>query len=170
MIVAVAGFLCCTAVFANFELHSADSGEQVRRDWVPQDQCHQVGPDAGLAIEMVKNEHEAVQLIVLAPNVQVSNVTWSVGPLTQGPGRATLPTPDVVLTPIGYVAGGPCPFDALAPSASGKVCPPDKPLRCVLGDAKNDTSRCVASGADSIHCVGCSASPGIVSFRPDAYG
>ena len=88
-----------------FELHAADSGSQVRRDWLPQEQCHSTGPDKELAIDMVRNEHEAVQLVVLVPSYETTDLhggTWSVGPLV-APGGATIPAADVVVTPIGFV-------------------------------------------------------------------
>jgi hypothetical protein len=150
-----------------FELHSADSGEQVRRDWLPQEQCRQTGPDKVLSIEAAQNEYEAVQLVVLVPSYVpkdfVHNFTWSVGPLV-GPDGAIIPATDLAVVPIGFVAGGPCPFDALSPS-----CPADKPLRCVLGDAANNTNRCVSAGAESVQCVGCSASPAMINYRRGAY-
>lgn len=147
-----------------FELHSADSTTQVRRGWLPQEQCQQVDSVHNtVRLEMVKNEYEAVQLVVLAPSYApvdvISNVTWSVGPLV-GPGGAVIPAPDIVLTPIGFVAGGPCPFDALSPT-----CPSDRPLKCVLGDAANNTDVCVGGKNTQRQCVGCSGSPAMLNYR-----
>ena len=53
---------------AAFELHAADSMAQVRRGWQPQEQCREAGPDGTLGIDMVRNEHEAAQLVVTVPS------------------------------------------------------------------------------------------------------
>ena len=52
-----------------------------------------------------------------------------------------IPAADVRVMPVGFVHEGPCAFDASSPS-----CPADKPVQCKLGDATNNTQRCVAHG------------------------
>ena len=141
-----------------FELHAADSMTQVRRGWQPQEQCREAGPDGTLTIEMVQNEHEAAQLVVTVPSYELTaagNLTWTVGPLTNAATGEVIPDADVAVTPLGFVAGGPCPFDtaSLLPDHD-ESCPPERPFRCALGDASNNTAHCVALG-DVRQCVGC---------------
>ena len=147
-----------TPAAAAFELHAADGMAQVRRGWQPQEQCRAVGPDDTLAIEMVQNEHEAAQLVVTVPSYEdqgAHNLTWTVGPLTNAATGAVIPAADVAVTPLGFVAGGPCPFDtaSLIPG-HGEPCPPERPFRCALGDATNNTAHCVAL-RNVRQCVGC---------------
>ena len=61
----------------------------------------------------------------------------------------------MAVTPLGFVAGGPCPFDtaSLIPG-HGEPCPPERPFRCALGDATNNTAHCVAL-RNVRQCVGC---------------
>jgi hypothetical protein len=155
---AAAATAAAAAAATAFELHAADSMAQVRRGWQPQEQCREVGPDDTLTIEMVQNEQEAAQLVVTVPSYDsdsASNLTWAVGPLTNTVTGAVIPASDVVVTPLGFVAGGPCPFDTASPiSSHDKLCPPERPFRCALGDAANNTARCVAL-SDVRQCVGC---------------
>jgi hypothetical protein len=78
-----------------------------------------------------------------------------VGPLTNAATGAVIPAADVAVTPIGFVAGGPCPFDTASRiPGHASACPPERPFRCSLGDATNNTVRCVAA-SEVRRCVGC---------------
>ena len=162
-----------TAAYSDaFEVTSADSMSMVTRDWLPQRQCASGATDGGrfgrgLSIDMAQNEREAAQLVVYVADFMPAAVVGGVSvrlatPLTSETGGATIPAADVSIVPLGFVKGGPCPFDAEDPS-----CPAERPLRCKLGDATNATTRCVGRGADAIHCVGCSSSQGMINFRPE---
>jgi len=114
---------------------------------------------------MARGEFEAGQLVVMVPSFATAplrNVSWEMNALqhTESPGVA-IPTADVRVMPVGFVHEGPCAFDASSPS-----CPADKPVQCKLGDATNNTQRCVAHGGSShgsVQCVGCSGSSGMTN-------
>ena len=114
---------------------------------------------------MARGEFEAGQLVVMVPSFATAplrNVSWEMNALqhTESPGVA-IPAADVRVMPVGFVHEGPCAFDASSPS-----CPADKPVQCKLGDATNNTQRCVAHGGSShgsVQCVGCSGSSGMTN-------
>ena len=167
-----------------FELHAADSMTQVRRDWLPFQQGA-VSSD-NMLIHMAKNEFEAGQAVISVPSfasTPLRGAQWTIAELV-GPGGASIPAEDISVVPVGYVFGGPCPFDARGggrPSGGSAACPQGRPFRCILGDAANDTERCVAAGFpecngpggecipggihnSSVQCIGCSVSQGSVNF------
>ena len=152
-----------------------------------------------MVIHMVKNERESGQAVITVPSfaaARLTKVRWTLGPLVgkggpaaaagAGGGPATIPAADISVMPVGYVFGGPCPFDArgggVCPlGANCSDCPQGRPYRCVLGDSHNDTSTCVAAGFpscdgpagecipggvhnSSIQCIGCSVSQGSINF------
>ena len=77
-------------------------------------------------LHLARNEFEALQLVVTADGA-VDAARLSVVPQTlpneQGGGGSP---PTVVLSPIGYVHAGPCPY----PTPAGVTCPHDTPLWC----------------------------------------
>ena len=77
-------------------------------------------------VHLARNEFEALQLVVTA-DAAVDAARLSVVPQTlsneQGGGGSP---PTVVLSPIGYVHAGPCPY----PTPAGVTCPHDSPLWC----------------------------------------
>ena len=153
-----------------FEVTSADSMTMVTRDWLPQRQCMSGSTNGGksgrgLWIDMAQNEVESAQLVVYVPAFMPAAVVGGVSVRLMSPALTSetgdsIPAEDVTVDVLGFVKGGPCPFDAEDAS-----CPADKPLRCRLGDAANMTTRCVGRGAESVQCVGCSSSESMINFR-----
>ena len=168
-----------------FELHAADSMTQVRRDWLPFQQGA-VSSD-NMLIHMAQDEFEAGQVVITVPSfaaAPLKGAYWSITELV-GPGGASIPAEDISVVPVGYVFGGPCPFDArgagAAASGESAACPQGRPFRCALGDAANNTERCVAAGFpecngpggecipggihnSSVQCIGCTVSQGSINF------
>eukprot|EP01043_Picozoa_sp_COSAG02_P065041 COSAG02_NODE_9690_length_2139_cov_10.556373_1_plen_492_part_10 len=156
---------CCTSLVERalssasfFKLASADSLTQVRRDWLPQQQA--ACSAGGMKIDMAQNEFEGAQLVVFVPNDShdsVYNLTWSISELVDVATGATIPSADVTVAPLGFVFGGPCPFDSHNPA-----CPASAPWYCKYGNDHNDSDpgpdTCMAR-LQTLRCVGCAASP-----------
>ena len=109
----------------SFELHAADSMTQVRRDWLPFRQGA-VGSDS-IHIDMAQNEFEAGQAVITVPSfasAPLRGAHWIISEL-KGPANTSIPAGDISVVPVGYVFGGPCPFDARASGSGSRACPPE---------------------------------------------
>ena len=157
---------CCCATLPRltsssapfFKLAAADSLTQVRRDWLPQQQA--ACSAFGMSIDMAQNEFESAQLVVFVPRDRsdgVYNVTWSISELVENATGATIPPADVTVAPLGFVFGGPCPFDS-----HNAACPESAPWYCKYGNDHNNSEpgpdTCMAR-LQTLRCVGCAASP-----------
>ena len=76
-------------------------------------------------LHLARNEFEALQLVVTA-DAAVDAARLSVAPQTLSNEQGGGSPPTVVLSPIGYVHAGPCPY----PTPAGVTCPHDTPLWC----------------------------------------
>ena len=74
-------------------------------------------------VHLARNEFEALQLVATADTAVDVAQLWVAPNGPQGGGGNP---PTVVLSPIGYVHAGPCPY----PTPVGVSCPHDTPLWC----------------------------------------